>query len=120
VKDDKNVKCPRCGREAGETFDIIGEALKGAWFHLEYYGRVRPPGYTVTTVGDHYLNLSFLLLQVYVDLGTEDAEAAIRSLMPHINFGGHEYMRAHVEEYFARLLKRFQEGPAPTTKESPR
>lgn len=110
------VKCPRCGQALEESYDIIGEALKGAWLHLEYYGQVLPPGYAVSTLGDHYLKLSFLVIEAFLERGSQDAEGVIRAIMPHINFGGHDYLRPHFQDYFALLLSRFQQGPAPVGK----
>ena len=110
------VKCPRCGKEAGEGYDIIGEALKGAWLHLEYYGRVLPPRYKVSTLGDHYLHLSFLVMQAFLDRGSQDVEGVTREIVPHIDFGRHDYLRPHFQDYFHRLLSRFQQGPATTGK----
>ena len=110
------VKCPRCGKGAEEGYDIIGEALKAAWFHLEYQGRVLPPGYAVSSLGDHYLRLSFLALEAFLEGGSQDVEGVTRAIVQGIDFRDHEYLRLHFEEYFPLLLKRFQQGPAPTAK----
>ena len=110
------VKCPKCGEAAGEGYDIIGEALKGAWFHLEYHGRVLPPDYAVSSLADHYLRLSFLALEAFLEEGSQDVEVVAGAIMRRIDFRDHEYLRPHLEGYFPLLLRRFQEGSAPTGK----
>jgi len=108
------VKCPRCGEAGKEAYDIIGEALKGAWFNLEYHGHILPPRYTVSSLGDHYLKLSFLALEAFLEGGSQDAEGVTRAIMQRIDFRDHEYLRPHLEDYFPLLLRRFQQGPALT------
>jgi len=111
------VNCPKCGKEAEESYDIIGEALKGSWLNLELCGRILPPDYKVSTLGDHYLRLSFLVLQIFLDQGSDDAEGTVREIIPHINFGGRDYLRPHFQDYFHLLLTRFQQGPKPAAKD---
>ena len=107
------VKCPKCGSEPKETYDIISEAI-GAWFyHAELYGQGTPPFYAVTSLGDHYIHLSCIFLDKYVveKFGKKrkiSIEQFTDEFLPKFNFQGHEYLKSHYREYFKDLLERFE------------
>jgi len=106
----RGVKCPRCGSEPKEVYDMVSEALEACFYHVGIYGRGTPHAYIVLSLGDHYIYLSCIFLDLYVrELveGNVDAERFIRRFLASIDFKGHEYLADHYKEYFSDLLKRF-------------
>lgn len=106
----RGVKCPRCGNEPKEVYDMVSEALEAWFYHVGIYGRGTPHAYIVLSLGDHYIYLSCIFLDLYVrELleGEVDSEGFIRSFLASIDFKGHEYLVDHYKEYFSDLLERF-------------
>jgi cytohesin len=106
----RGVKCPKCGSEPQLVYDMVSEALTAWFYHVVLYGRGTPPAYAILSLGDHYIHLSCIFLDLYVrELveGEADAERFIRGFLARIDFKGHEYLVDHYREYFSDLLKRF-------------
>jgi hypothetical protein len=89
---------------------MVSKALTAWFYHVALYGRGTPLAYAILSLGDHYIHLSCIFLDLYVrELveGEADAESFIEGFLARVDFKGHEYLVDHYREYFSDLLKRF-------------
>ena len=102
------VKCPRCGAEPTTVYDMAGEAVKAWKTHRMLYGRGVPPAYAVLSLGDHYILLSCIFLDLYEEEKPDNENIFIESFIKKLRYNGHEHLKDHYRKYFKTLLEKLR------------
>jgi hypothetical protein len=57
--------CPQCGAKTDEYFNFIDRAIASIKYHLEYYGKIHPGAWLVSSFADAILEDIFEILEIF-------------------------------------------------------
>ena len=106
---EKGIKCPKCGAEATEYFNFIDRAVASIKYHLEFYGKIHPGAWLVSSFADTVLEDIFEILEVFKSSPDIDDFISFAKIVLEQRIPEHEkYLRAHILEMTLKIKEKLE------------
>ena len=100
---DTDVPCPKCALVEAERFDYITEAAQSLWATLKERGSFVPPGWSVFSLGDAFLEILFGPFEDYRQSNNASFEDFAKTYLSRVEWDGHNYLEHHVLNIAVRV-----------------
>jgi hypothetical protein len=99
------LACPGCSQPAADSFDFLPQAVASLRFNLRQYGKYLPAAWYVGSLGDHVLQLLFVVFEGARTEGKTgaDFEAYLDAKLAGMDWGPQDYLQAHIRDMALRL-----------------
>ncbi len=108
-KKEGNV-CPKCGAKTMDYFNFIDRAVESIKYHVQYYGKIHPGAWLVSSFADAILEDIFEVLEVFkMSLNIKDFESFAKTVLEQRIPENEEYLREHIFNMIMEIKARLEE-----------
>jgi hypothetical protein len=100
----KDIKCPNCGLDEEEVFDVISELVRSANYQKSIHGFYTPLAWWNGSYADHVALYLFQLFDSYYEQKEKDFEQFSLDYINSGEWNNQEYAKAHIYDIACQVF----------------